>query len=146
MTSMTETVQNEGPKGFGGWLILLVLILLRDTADFINWFVEIPSSGNLITTFSHLILLGLMFGRFRAFKYAYVALTVFLVLGTVLTVPDAVYPAYDFLYPDPPLELESPDSWSLNYWEPTIGTWVTLQLAKIGYVLGSKRVAHTFVH
>jgi hypothetical protein len=31
-------------------------------------------------------------------------------------------------------------------WEPTIGTWVTLQLAKIGYVLGSKRVANPFVH
>ena len=67
-----------------------------------------------------------MFGRFRAFKYAYVALAAFLVLGSVLTVPDAVYPAYDFLYPDVPLELE-PDSW-----EPTIGTWVTVQLAKIG--------------
>ena len=145
MTSMTETVQNEGPKGFGGWLILLVFILLMDTATSINWFVEFPSSGNLIATFSDVVLLGLMFGRFRVFKYAYVALATFYLLGNVLPVPDAVYPAYDFLYPDPPLELESPDSWSLNYWEPTIGTWVTIQLAKMGYVLGSKRVANTFV-
>lgn len=140
---MTKTVRSEGPAGFGRWLLLLVLILIIDTAHSLGWFLENPTSGNLIAPYSDLLLLALTFGRFRAFRYVYVALAAFFVLGGAFPMPDALYPAWDFVYPDGPLE-ESPDPWPSNSWEPTTGTWITAQLAKVGYVVGSKRVGNTF--